>query len=105
MYAITGATGHIGRQLVEELIKRGKRVRAIARHKDHLRPLENKGAEPYVANVEDADAMTRAFEGVEAVFLLIPQIFMLRMFVLFKIGSAKCTPMRFETMVSNTWSI
>lgn len=72
MYALTGATGNTGRVIAERLLSQGKKVRAIARHADRLQALAAKGAEPFVADVTDRDALTRAFTGVEAVYALIP---------------------------------
>jgi uncharacterized protein YbjT (DUF2867 family) len=72
LYVITGATGHIGRLVAEKLLKQNKKVRVIGRDANKLKALADKGAEVFVGNVEKADHMTRAFQGVKAVFLLIP---------------------------------
>ena len=66
MYVVTGATGNTGRIIAETLLARGKKVRAIGRNADHLKPLVDKGAEPFVALVTDLLAMVRAFQGAEA---------------------------------------
>lgn len=72
MYAVTGATGNTGRIVSERLLSQGKKVRAIARHADRLQALAAKGAEAFVADVTDRDALTRAFAGVEAVYAMVP---------------------------------
>jgi len=75
MYAITGATGNIGKLIAEGLLAKGKKVKVIGRSAERLQPLVDKGAEAFVGSVEDAAAMTRAFTGVKAVFSMIPPNF------------------------------
>src|SRR5687768_1976809 len=72
MYVVTAATGQIGRALVEELLKKGQKVRAVARNAEKLRSLKDRGAEVVAADVRDAGDMIPAFSGAKAVFLLIP---------------------------------
>ena len=38
VYAVTGATGNIGRRLTLLLLERGHRVRALGRNAERLRP-------------------------------------------------------------------
>jgi uncharacterized protein YbjT (DUF2867 family) len=75
MYAITGATGNIGRRVTEALLSAGKQVRVIGRSDERLEPLVENGAEAFVGSVDDAEAMARAFAGAEAVYVLIPPDF------------------------------
>ena len=70
-FAVTGATGNIGSVLAETLLSRGYQVRAIGRSKDRLQSLVEKGAEPCVGSIDDADFLNRAFR-VDAVFTMIP---------------------------------
>jgi len=72
MYVVTGATGNTGRIIAETLLANGKKVRAIGRNAEHLQSLVAKGAEAFVGSVTDGSAMLRAFQGAEAVYLLIP---------------------------------
>jgi uncharacterized protein YbjT (DUF2867 family) len=72
MYVVIGATGNTGRVITERLLTEGQRVRAIARNPEHLKPLAAKGAEPFVADVTDTDALTKAFTGTDAVYAMIP---------------------------------
>ena len=72
LYVITGATGNIGHRIAETLVAQKKRVRVVGRSADKLKALEAKGAEAFVGNVENADDMTKAFQGAKAVFLMIP---------------------------------
>jgi uncharacterized protein YbjT (DUF2867 family) len=72
MYVITGATGNTGRRVAEALLAKGKPVRVVGRRADRLQPLVDRGAEPFVASVDDAGAMTRALTGATAAYLMIP---------------------------------
>jgi uncharacterized protein YbjT (DUF2867 family) len=72
MKVITGAAGNTGRAVTEMLLASGEKVRAIGRDGKKLEPFVQQGAEAFIGSVEDADAMTRAFEGAEAAYLLIP---------------------------------
>jgi uncharacterized protein YbjT (DUF2867 family) len=72
MYAVIGATGNTGSVVVEKLLAKGEKVRAIGRHAERLQPFAARGAEPFVANAEDVAALTRAFAGAEAVYAMIP---------------------------------
>ncbi|MBK8650914.1 MAG: NAD(P)H-binding protein [Elusimicrobia bacterium] len=72
MIVVTAATGQIGHALVEELLKQGQKVRALARDAKKLAPLAQKGAETRVVDLTDGAAIAEAFRGASAVFLLIP---------------------------------
>ena len=73
MIVITGATGHTGKPAAEALLAKGEKVRVIGRDAKKLEPLVQKGAEAFVGNVEDAASMTKAFEGADAVYLVLPK--------------------------------
>lgn len=72
MYVIIGATGHTGSAAANILLDQGKKVRVVGRNAEHLAPLAAKGAEPFVGSVTDKNAMTKAFAGAEAVYLMLP---------------------------------
>jgi uncharacterized protein YbjT (DUF2867 family) len=71
-YAVVGASGNTGRIVAEQLLASGKKVRAISRNADHLKALVDKGAEPFIASIEDKPALTKAFTGARAVYSMIP---------------------------------
>jgi uncharacterized protein YbjT (DUF2867 family) len=73
MIVITGATGHTGRVTAEALLAKGEKVRVVGRDAKKLEPLVQKGAEAFVANVEDVGAMTKAFDGAAAAYILVPE--------------------------------
>jgi uncharacterized protein YbjT (DUF2867 family) len=71
MYVITGATGHSGAVIADALLAKGQKVRAIGRSKDRLERFVAKGAEAFVADVKDAAALTKAFDGARAVYAMV----------------------------------
>jgi uncharacterized protein YbjT (DUF2867 family) len=71
MYVITGATGHTGTVIADALLAKGQKVRVIGRSKDRLESFVAKGAEAFVADVKDAAALTKAFDGARAVYAMV----------------------------------
>jgi uncharacterized protein YbjT (DUF2867 family) len=72
MYTVLGATGHIGSVITKKLLEKGEKVRAVGRSTARLQALAQKGAEAFIADVTDTEALTRAFQDARAVFLMIP---------------------------------
>ena len=72
MYAITGATGNTGSFAAEKLLARGEKVRVIGRDAGRLAHLVSKGAQAFVADLTDAAGLAKAFDGVRAVYALLP---------------------------------
>jgi uncharacterized protein YbjT (DUF2867 family) len=72
MYAVTGATGHTGKIVAQRLLDEGKQVRAIGRDEKRLESLKMAGAEPFVCDLTDAAALSRAFAGVKAAYVMVP---------------------------------
>jgi uncharacterized protein YbjT (DUF2867 family) len=75
MYVITGATGNTGSVAAERLLAKGEKVRVVGRDSKRLEPFVRKGAEAFAANVEDAEALTKAFTGASGVYAMIPPAF------------------------------
>jgi uncharacterized protein YbjT (DUF2867 family) len=73
MIVVTGATGRTGKMATETLLAKGEKVRAIGRDLNKLAPLVERGAEAWVGDVGDVAAMTRAFDGASAVYLVLPE--------------------------------
>ena len=65
---VTGATGTVGRQVVEQLVKRGADVRALVR--DPAKANFPAGVAVVQGDLLDVDAMRGAFAGVSTLFLL-----------------------------------
>lgn len=70
MVCVTGATGHLGNNLVRALIARGKRVRCLVLPGEDLRPLRGLDVETVTGDVRDYDSLARAFRDAEIVFHL-----------------------------------
>ena len=69
---VTGASGHIGGNLVRTLLEQGRKVRAVI-HKD-TRALEDLDVERVTANVFDPASLRHAFSGAETVYHLAARI-------------------------------
>jgi uncharacterized protein YbjT (DUF2867 family) len=72
MITIMGASGKTGGAVAATLLGQGEKVRVIARSKDHLQALINKGAEAAVGDATDANFLASAFRGSDAVYTLLP---------------------------------
>ncbi|MCW2903007.1 MAG: Oxidoreductase [Streptosporangiaceae bacterium] len=73
MILVTGATGHVGRELVKELVHREQEVRIVVRDLARAREVPD-GVERVVADFADTEALRAAFEGADQLFLLVPGI-------------------------------
>lgn len=65
---VTGATGTVGRQVVEQLAKRGADVRALVR--DPAKANFPKGVGVVQGDLLDVDSVRNAFSGISTLFLL-----------------------------------
>jgi uncharacterized protein YbjT (DUF2867 family) len=72
MYIITGATGHTGKRISENLLAAGHPVKVISRSTDKVSELVEKGAVPAIGDLADADFLTQTFKGATAIYLMIP---------------------------------
>jgi NAD(P)H dehydrogenase (quinone) len=75
MYAITGITGKVGGALADALLETGLPVRAVVRDVAKGKRWRARGCEIAIAEMEDEEALTRAFTGAEAAFILPPSEF------------------------------
>lgn len=65
---VTGATGNVGRNVVEQLVKRGADVRALVR--DPSKANFPAGVDVVQGDLLDVDSLRKAFSGVSTLFLL-----------------------------------
>jgi 2-alkyl-3-oxoalkanoate reductase len=68
MNLVTGATGLLGSHLCEQLIKRGRAVRALARAGADTRFLQSLGVEIAAGDVTDPASLAAAMRGVRTVY-------------------------------------
>jgi uncharacterized protein YbjT (DUF2867 family) len=64
---VVGATGSLGGKVVDELLKRGKNVRALVRPTTDARRLESRGVEIARGDMLDLDSLVTAMNGADAV--------------------------------------
>ena len=72
MYVVLGATGNTGSVAAKKLLERGEKVRALGRDAYKLRQLTELGAESVPADANDVAALTKAFAGAKAAYVLLP---------------------------------
>src|ERR1700746_1325840 len=72
MYVILGASGNTGSIIADSLLSKGKKVRVVGRDAGRLQRFVRQGAEAFTADMSDAAALTKAFSGARAAYLLLP---------------------------------
>jgi uncharacterized protein YbjT (DUF2867 family) len=73
-YVVLGATGNTGSIVTNFLLSKGEKVRVVGRDPGRLQPFVRKGAEAFTAGLSDATALTKAFSGARAAYLMLPPI-------------------------------
>src|SRR5260370_1326044 len=74
MYVILGGSGDTGSIVANFLLSKGKKVRVVGRDAGRLQRFVDKGAEAFTADMSDAAALTKAFSGARAAYLLLPPV-------------------------------
>jgi len=74
VYVILGASGNTCSIIADSLLSKGKKVRVVGRDAGRLQRFVREDAEAFVAGMSDAAALTRAFSGARAAYLLLPPI-------------------------------
>ena len=69
MYLVTGATGNVGRELVDQLIANGHKVRVFVRDPRKVAHLGDR-VEVAQGDFENADSFARAVAGTDGAFLM-----------------------------------
>jgi uncharacterized protein YbjT (DUF2867 family) len=72
--AVTGATGNIGKYVVEGLIAKGFAPRAIVRKRESNKTWEKFSIEQVEADLNDVESLAKAFDGAGKVFSLSPLV-------------------------------
>lgn len=70
MILVTGATGTIGSELLQELVRQGEPVRAAV----HVRPLDVDGVATCSIDYDRPETLPPALEGIDALFLLSQEV-------------------------------
>jgi uncharacterized protein YbjT (DUF2867 family) len=69
---VTGASGNVGRRIVEHLLAGGIKPRVVARGAEKLAALVARGAEAHVGSLGDSAFLKQAFHGASAAFVVVP---------------------------------
>jgi uncharacterized protein YbjT (DUF2867 family) len=72
MILVTGATGHIGSELVRLLADQGAPARALVHSPDKAAPIQRLGLETALGDFEEPDTLDVAMKGCDQLFLLSP---------------------------------
>jgi uncharacterized protein YbjT (DUF2867 family) len=71
-YVIVGASGNTGSIIANSLLAEGRKVRVVGRDAGRLQRFVRQGAEAFTATMSDAAALTKAFRGARAAYLMLP---------------------------------
>ena len=71
-YVVTGATGHVGSALVDYLLGESVPIRVVIRSETKAESFRSRNIDVALADLYDAQALTRAFQGAKAVFVMNP---------------------------------
>jgi len=74
MYLVLGSSGNTGSIIADFLLSKGQKVRVVGRDPGRLQRFVHKGAEAFAADLTDAGALTKAFTGARAAYLLLPPL-------------------------------
>jgi len=69
MILVTGATGHIGRELIPQLLKAGERIRVLVRDERKVAYLDER-VERVVGDLNQPKTLATAVQGIDRVFLI-----------------------------------
>jgi uncharacterized protein YbjT (DUF2867 family) len=72
MYVVLGASGNTGRVVAKNLLARKQKVRVVGRNSARLQPLAAEGAEVFIGDLSDAQALTKALTGADSAYVMIP---------------------------------
>jgi uncharacterized protein YbjT (DUF2867 family) len=70
MILVTGAAGQVGKMVVEQILKRGRPVRAFVRDEQDLHDIRHSKLEKAVGTFEQVASLEEAMDGVDRLFLV-----------------------------------
>ena len=74
VYVILGGGGNTGAIVANSLLSKGEKVRVLGRDAGRLQRFVRKGGEAFTADVSDAAALSKAFSGARAAYLMLPPL-------------------------------
>lgn len=72
---ITGSLGNISRNLIEKLATKGHQLTLVSSNQERVKAIEGFNATAAIGSVEDVSFLSKAFEGANAVYTMIPPNF------------------------------
>jgi len=72
MFVVLGATGNTGAAAVKTLLAKGAKVRAVGRDTSKIIQVLGNQVEPFEADIYDPASLTKAFEGADGAYVMIP---------------------------------
>lgn len=75
MFAIMGVTGQVGGAVANKLLADGAKLRAIVRDPSKAVVWAECGCELALADINDAISLSRAIEGTDGAFVMLPPLF------------------------------
>ncbi|WP_026758458.1 SDR family oxidoreductase [Sediminimonas qiaohouensis] len=94
MITVFGATGTTGAPLVDRLLEKGGKTRAVTSDPSKLEKLKAKGCEAVLANFTDPAALERACAGADRIYLVTPAHLDMRRWKANAIAAAKAAGVR-----------
>jgi uncharacterized protein YbjT (DUF2867 family) len=73
-HVILGASGNTGSIVASSLLAQGEKVRVVGRDAGRLERFVRQGAEAFTSDLSDVAALTKAFSGARAAYLMLPPI-------------------------------
>jgi uncharacterized protein YbjT (DUF2867 family) len=67
---VTGSLGHISKPLTQELLQKGHSVTVISSKAERQKEIEALGAKAAIGSMQDADFLSVAFTGADAVYVM-----------------------------------
>jgi uncharacterized protein YbjT (DUF2867 family) len=74
MCVVLGANGNTGSIVADSLLSKGQKVRVVGRDAGRLQRFVRSGAEAFTAELSDPAALTKAFSGARAAYLMLPPL-------------------------------